>query len=75
MFQGVASLKQETDQEDEYLIYDINGDCNNQPAYVFKTSKFLLHLACRFDRHTADYLSTEWVFFDSSHKRCKGFKT
>ena len=75
MFQGVASLKQETDQEDEYLIYDINGDCNNQPAYVFKTSKFLLNLACRLDRHTADYLSTEWVFFNGSHQRCKGFKT
>ena len=59
MFQGVASLKQETDQEDEYLIYDINGDCNNQPAYVFKTRKFLLNLACRLDRHAADYLSTE----------------
>ena len=22
-----------------------------------------------------DYLSTEWVFFDDSRKRCKGFKT
>ena len=75
MFQGASSLKQETDQEDEYLIYYINGDCNNRPAYVFKTSKFLLNLACRLDRHAGDYLSIEWVFFDGSHKRCKGFKT
>ena len=75
MFQGVASLKQETDQEDEYLIYDINGDCNNRPAYVFKTSKFLINLTCRLHRHAWDYLSTERVFFDGSHKRCKGFKT
>ena len=42
MFQGVASLKQETDQEEEYLNYDINGDCNNLPAYVFKTLSFYL---------------------------------
>ena len=75
MFQGVASLKQETDQKDEYLIYDINGDCNNRPAYVFKTGKFLFNLGCRLDRHTGDYLSTEWVFFDGSDKRYKGFKT
>ena len=59
MFQRVASLKQDMDQEDEYLIYDINGDCNNRPAYVSKTSKFLLNLACRLDRHAGDYLSTE----------------
>ena len=75
MFEGVAFLKQELDKEDEYLIYDINGDCNNRPAYVFKTSKFLLNLAHRLDRQTGDYLSTEWVFFDGSRKRYKGFKT
>ena len=75
MFQGIASLKQGTDQEDEYLIYDLNGDCNNRPAYVFKTGKFLLNLAGRLDRQAGDYLSTERVFFDDSYKWCKSFKT
>ena len=49
-------------------FYNINGDSNNRPAFVFKTSKFLLNLACRLDRHAGDYLSTEWVFFDGSQK-------
>ena len=34
MFEGITSLKQETDQEDEYLIYNINEDCNNHPSYM-----------------------------------------
>ena len=38
MFESIASLKQETDQEDEYRIYDINRGSNNRPAYVFKTT-------------------------------------
>ena len=45
--------------------------------YVHDCSKFLLNLAYRLDRQAGDYLSTEsseWVFFDGSHKRSKGFK-
>ena len=38
MFESIASLKLETDQEDEYRMYDINGGSNNRPAYVFKTT-------------------------------------
>lgn len=44
-FEGVASLKQKKIEEGEYVICDINGDFNNRPVYVFKTSKFLLNLA------------------------------
>ena len=47
IFENIASLKQEADQEDEYLIYDINGNRNNRPAYVFKTS---ICLTCRLGR-------------------------
>ena len=72
---GRCLLKTRNGSRRRISIYDINGDCNDRPAYVFKTSKFLINLACRLDRHAGNYLSTEWVFFDGSHKRCKGFKT
>ena len=73
MFESVASLKQKTDQEDKYLICDINRDCNNWPAYIFKTSKFLLNLAYRLVRQAGDYLPTE--FPPTAHTRdVKGLK-
>ena len=76
VFECVSTLKQETDEDDEYLIYSINKTSEyGKPLYVFKASKFLLSLALRLDRNEDDYLSKEWVFFDGSHKRCRGFKT
>ena len=70
----MITLKKQLDLQDEFLIYKISYD-SETPNFVFKTSRFLLETALRLNRNGDDYLSTEWVFFDGSHKRCKEFKT
>ena len=52
-----------------------NEDASVPPLFVFKTSRYLIELAWKLDKNGSHYLANEWVFFDGSHKRCKGFKT
>ena len=56
---NVQELKEWSDQEDKFLIYEI--DPNQQ--YVFKSSKMRMKLTKYVDVHSAHYLKKEFCFF------------
>ena len=74
-FESVIMLQKQFKNEDEYVIYQINGDVSIPPLFVFKTSRYIIELTWKVDKNGNHYLANEWVFFDDSHKRCKCFKT
>ena len=71
VFNGVQELKECSDQEDKYRIYEI--DPNQQ--YVFKSSKMRMKLAKYVDLQSAHYLKNEFCFIDGRHERANEFKT
>ena len=62
-FNGVQELKEWSDQEDKFLIYEI--DQNQQ--YVFNSSKVKMKLAKHVDVQSAHYWEKEFCFFDGKH--------
>ena len=70
--QAVQDLQQEFTKRDEFLIYTIT---NYNTTAVFKTSKFLLQLACDMDREGNHFLSNEYAHFDATHGRVKDHAT
>ena len=65
------------DARDPFLIYRVNdGNMNDMPDFVFKTSKEMLLLAHQMNQGGPDNpLKDEVVYFDGSHSRCTGFIT
>ena len=61
---------------DRFFIYKVNDErSNDQPTYVFKTSKCLLELALQMDLTSNTILSKEYAFFDGKWRRVKGYLT
>lgn len=56
---GVQELKEWSDQEEKFLIYEIGP--NQQ--YVFKSSKMRMKLAKYVDVQSAHYMKKEFCFF------------
>ena len=57
-FNGVQELKEWADQEDKFLIYEIDP----KQQYVFKSSKMRMKLTKHVDVHSAHYLKKEFCF-------------
>ena len=76
-FEAVALFKQTLDARDPFLIYRVNdGNMNDMPDLLFKTSKEMLLLAHQMNQGGPDNpLKDEVVYFDGSHSRCSGFIT
>ncbi len=75
-FEAVSVLKKKTDLKDPFLIYKANdGSLNEQPSYVFKSSKLRANMAINMDRTGDHMLSKEYCHFDGKHDRCKNFVT
>ena len=76
-FEAVALFKKTVDARDPFLIYRVNdGNMNDMPDFVFKTSKEMLLLAHQMNQGGPDNpLKDEVVYFDGSHSRCTGFIT
>ena len=54
--EAVGILKQATDKEDKYLIYQINNSqFNGQPNYVFKSSASMAQLAIDMDQNGPEH--------------------
>ena len=72
--EAVGVLKQATDKEDKYLIYQINNSqFNGQPNYVFKSSRPMAQLAIDMDQNGPEHLlQAEDAYFDGCHSRCTG---
>ena len=75
--EAVGVLKQATDKEDKYLIYQINNSqFNGQPNYVFKSSMPMAQLAINMDQNGPEHpLQAKDSYFDGCHSRCTGYKT
>ena len=75
--EAVGVLKQATDKEDKYLIYQINhSQFNGQPNYVFKSSAPMAQLAIDMDQNGPEHLlQAEDAYFNGCHSRCTGYKT
>ena len=75
-FEAVSVLKKKTDLKDAFLIYKANdGSLNEQPSYVFKSSKLRANMAINMDRTEDHVLSKEYCHFDGKHDRCKNCVT
>ena len=75
-FDAVGKLKEKCDKKDIFYIYKINNkNHNNEPSYVFKTSKTFAEIGLKMDKSSSHPLSNEYCFFDGKHDRCKGYKT
>ena len=74
-FTGVQNMKAKLDKKDPFLIYKISDGSDGSPKFVFKTSRYLVDICRKMNRHGDHFLGKEFLFFDGSHKRCKGFKT
>ncbi len=73
---ALVEFKKYTDKKDTYYVYRINSrKMNNEPTYVFKTSRKKIEMALQCDREGNFILSDEPVHFDAKHSRVKGFKT
>ena len=75
--EAVGVLKQATDKEDKYLIYQINNSqFNGQSNYVFKSSTPMAQLAIDMGQNGPEHpLQSEDAYFDGCHSRCAGYKT
>ena len=75
--EAVGILKQATDKEDKYLIYQINNtQSNGQPNYVFKSSAPMAQLAIDMDQNGPKHpLQAEDAYFNGCLSRCSGYKT
>ena len=73
----VGILKQATDKEEKYLIYQIsNSQFNEQPNYIFKSSVPMAQLAIDMDQNGPEHpLQAEDPYFDGCHSRYTGYKT
>ena len=62
--------------ENKYLIYKINNSqFNDDPDYLFKTSKAMAEEAVEVDQaRPASPFQGEEAYFDGSHFQCVGYK-
>ena len=68
---AVAVFEEEMDKGDKFLIYRINdGSFNNQPDYVFKSSKEMgqLMLTMNVNREQNNLMQEQVSYFDEQHK-------
>ena len=75
--EAVGVLKQATDKEDKYLIYQINNSqFNGQPNYVFESSTPMAQLAFDMDQNGPEHpYQAEDAYFNGCHSRCTAYKT
>ena len=73
--EAVSILKEGSDKNDHFYIYEINnGKMNNKPDYVMKSSKVMLLEALKMDQDAeVNDLQKEDAYFDGCHSRCQGF--
>ena len=75
-FEAVAKLKDSTDKHDVNLIYRCNdGRLNENPTYVFKSSRLKAKIAANMNREKSHFMSEQYAHFDGKADRCKGFTT
>lgn len=71
-FDAVGKLKEKCDEKDEFLIYRINNkNHNNEPSYVFKTSKIMAEVGIKIDKTNDHPLSNEFCFFTGNMTAAK----
>ena len=75
--EAVGVLKQATDKEEKYLIYQINNSkFHGQPNYVFKSSTSMAQLAIDMDQNGPEHLlQSKDAYFNGCHSRCTGYKS
>ena len=73
--EAVAEVKKGSDTIDPMHIYRINSSLmNNDPDYVFKTSRAILEIALLMDQDgQKNSLQDELCFFDGAHSRVNNF--
>ena len=73
--EAVAQIKRVSDSNDTMHIYKINSKhMNDQPDYIFKTSRIMMEMALKMDQNTTENsLQEELCFFDGAHSRVQGF--
>ena len=73
--EAVAQIKRASDSNDTMHIYKINTKhMNDQPDYIFKTSRIMMEMALKMDQNTTENsLQEELCFFDDAHSRVQGF--
>lgn len=75
-FDALVLLKDKCDEKDKYLIYRMNNHAmNGKPAFVFKSSLLMAHLALSMDMDGSDTINEEYAHTDATHDQCRSFKT
>ena len=73
-FEAIRILQESFNKEDMYLIYQYNDGQDECLPFVIKSSTQKV-LLCRWNENEGDRLSSECVFLDGLHSRCKSWKT
>ena len=73
--EAVVEAKKGSDQLDKFHIYKINnGNMNDMPDFVVKSSSAILKMALDMDQEAEpNVLQEEDAFFYGSHSRCTGY--
>ena len=73
--EAVVEAKKGSDQLDKFHIFKINnGNMNDMPDFVVKSSSAILKMALDMDQDAEpNVLQEEDAFFDGSHSRCTGY--
>ena len=73
--EAVVEAKKGSDQLDKFHMYKINnGNMNDMPDFVVKSSSAILKMALDMDQDAEpNVLQEEDAFFYGSHSRCTGY--
>ena len=74
-FEAIRILQEGFNKEDMYSIYQYNDGQDECLPFVIKISTRKVELLCRLNKNEGDRLSSECVFLDVLHSRCKSWKT
>ena len=74
-FEALRILQESFNKEDMCLIYQYNDGQDECLPFVIKSSTKKVELLCQLNKDEGDGLSSECVFLDILHSRCKSWKT
>ena len=74
-FEAIRILQKNFNKEDMCLVCQCNDGQDECLPFVIKSSTRKVELLCRLIKNGGDRLSSESVFLDTLHSRCKSWKT